>query len=227
MAIDPSLWYDDRNLLKQSRKYLDNENFSKETLYLGIANTMMPGQDTAVIMKDTGNNSSHIRAILEFTNLLKRDKKSGLKWDYKYYNNDDHGSVPLISEYDALRYIFSNYRLPSWDIMTDSSFNTDSALTSHFHEISAAWGYTVHPPEQYVNSLGYAFLQKKQFEKSFLFFNMNLRNYPESFNVHDSMGDFFLAKGDKQKAQEFFSRALLIMENPATKEKLEKIKSGK
>lgn len=27
----------------------------------------------------------------------------------KYYDGDDHGSVPLITEYDALRFIFKDY----------------------------------------------------------------------------------------------------------------------
>ena len=227
VAIDPSLWYDERNLMKQTGNLLSSGNFNNKSLYIAIANTMKAGMDTGSVRHDVSNSTSHIRSILDFTNLLKQDQKSGLKWAYKYYADDDHGSVPLIAEYDALRYIFSNYRLPSWDIMTDSSFNTDSAVTTHFQELSAAWGYTVHPPEQFVNSLGYAFLQKKQFEKSFLVFQYESHNYPDSFNVHDSMGDFYVANGDNQKAQEFYARALWILDNPGTREKLEKMKSGK
>lgn len=224
VAIDPSLWYDDRSLLKQTAQLLNTENFSKESLYIAIANTMKPGMDTGRVRADVTNNTSHIRSILDFTTILKKDKKSGLKWDYRYYNEDDHGSVPLISEYDALRFIFKSYRLPSWDVLTDSTYNTYDVVTDHFRKISAEWGYEVRPPEQFINSLGYNFLGKKQFDKSFSFFDLNIRNYPESFNVYDSMGDFYKAKGDAPKAKEFYGKALKIMDNPVTREKINKIK---
>ena len=223
VAIDPSLWYDDRNLMKQTGSLLSTVDFSKKSLYLAIANTMKPGMDTGSVRQDVSNSSSHIRSILDFTTLLKQDKKSGLKWEYKYYGDDDHGSVPLIAEYDAMRFIFKNYRMPAWEVLTDSLYNTDSAVTTHFRNLSADWGYTVHPPEQFVNSLGYTFLQNKQFEKSYLFFIMNVNNYPDSFNVYDSMGDFYAAKGEKQKAKEYFEKALSIRDNPGTREKLKKM----
>jgi hypothetical protein len=223
VAIDPSLWYDDRKLMKQTGNILSAVDFRKESLYIAIANTMKPGMDTVSVRKDVSNSTSHIRSILDFTTLLKQDKKSGLKWEYKYYADDDHGSVPLIAEYDALRFIFKNYRMPAWEVLTDSLYNTDSAVTTHFRNLSAEWGYTVYPPEQFVNSLGYAFLQKKQFDKSYRFFSMNVNNYPDSFNVYDSMGDFYEAKVDKQKAKENFEKALRIRDNPGTREKLKKM----
>jgi predicted alpha/beta superfamily hydrolase len=223
VAIDPSLWYDDRNLMKQTSNILNTQKFNKETLYIAIANTMKPGMDTGRVRADITSNTSHIRSILDFTSILKQDKKSGLKWKYKYYGEDDHGSVPLIAEYDALRFIFQNYRLPSWEVLTDSSFNTFNAVTAHFKKISGDWGYQVHPPEQFVNSLAYHFLGKKNFEKSFSFFDLNIRNFPESFNVYDSMGDYYMAKEDHQKAKDFFEKALKIMDNPVTREKIKKI----
>jgi predicted alpha/beta superfamily hydrolase len=222
VAIDPSLWYDERNLMKQAGNLLSTGNFTNKSLYIAIANTMKAGMDTGSVMHDVSNSTSHIRSILDFTNGLKQDQKSGLKWAYKYYADDDHGSVPLIAEYDAFRFIFKNYRMPAWEVLTDSVYNSDSAVITHFRNLSAEWGYTVHPPEQFVNSLGYAFLQKKQFEKSYRFFSMNVNNYPDSFNVYDSMGDFYEAKGDKQKAKENFEKALSIRDNPGTREKLKK-----
>ncbi len=223
VAIDPSLWYDDRNLMKQTGNLLSAGDFSKKSLFIAIANTMKPGMDTGSVKQDISNSTSHIRSILDFTTQLKLDKKSGLKWEYKYYADDDHGSVPLIAEYDALRFIFKNYRLPSWDVLIDSTCQTYAVVTNHFSKISAEWGYKVHPPEQFINSLGFNFLGKKQFEKSYSFFDLNIRNYPESFNVYDSMGDFYKAKGETQKARDFYEIALKILDNPVTREKLNKI----
>ena len=68
-------------------------------------------------------------------------------------------------------------------------------------------GYEVLPQESFVNNLGYGFLQNKMFEKAFTFFNMNISNYPKSFNVYDSMGDYYVAKNDSLKAAEYFQKS--------------------
>jgi tetratricopeptide (TPR) repeat protein len=169
----------------------------------------------------------HIRSILEFTALLKKNAANGLHSDFKYYNEDDHGSVPLIAEYDALRFTFSNYRLPSFQNLFDNSFNADSAITIHFKNVSVQMGYDVLPPEPLINQLGYAFLQNKMPDKAYAFFQKNIQNYPKSFNAYDSMGDFFDAKADKEKALEYYGKALALKDNPDTRAKLKKLKSGK
>ena len=88
-------------------------------------------------------------------------------------------------------------------------------------------GYKMLPPEILINQFGYIFLQNKMPEKAFAFFQMNILNYPESFNVYDSMGDFYDGKGDKTKAMEYYSKALSLKDNPETKAKLKKLKEGK
>ena len=47
----------------------------------------------------------------EFNRLVESENRSGIRYAYKYYGNDDHGSVPLMAEYDALRFIFDGYKL--------------------------------------------------------------------------------------------------------------------
>ncbi len=70
-------------------------------------------------------------------------------------------------------------------------------------------------------------MSMKQFDRAFNFFEMNIENYPESFNVYDSMGDFYDVKGNKQKAIEYYSKALTIRDFPGTREKIEKLKLTK
>ena len=152
-----------------------------------------------------------------------RHKNNGLRWRYKYYTDEDHSSVPLISEYDALRFMFDFYRFRDMDRLFDPAFNADSSLTAHYRNVSHHFGYRVNPPEHIVNMLGYFFLQNKNPDKSYLFFSMNVRNYPESFNVHDSLGDYYLSNGDKEKARASFQKALSLRDNADTRSKLNKL----
>jgi predicted alpha/beta superfamily hydrolase len=227
LAIDPSMWWDDQKLLKDADTALARSRFDGKTLFLGVANTMPQGMDTARVRKDTAGNTRHIRSILQLADALKKNSHNGLRWSYKYYDGDNHGSVPLISEYDALRFIFNYYSISDLSGIFDSSMNVAAAVAAvsdHYKVISAQMGYTVLPPENQINQLGYNFLQAKMPEKAAAFFKLNIDNYPKSGNVYDSMGDFYAATGDKPKAIEYYKKALAISDNVDTRMKLEKLK---
>ncbi len=230
IAIDPSMWWDKQHLLKQAIPALSADRFTGRTLFLAVANTMQEGMDTAMVRKDTSATSIHIRSILILADALKKGTGNGLRWKYKYYNEDSHGSVPLISEYDGLRFIFSYYSFKNANKLFDNTVTPAAAVdsvTAHYRLVSEAMGYTVLPPESGVNGLGYNFLQSKMYDKAFAFFKLNIDNYPKSENVFDSMGDFYVATNDKEKAIDYFRKALTLEANPDTKEKLDKLEQKK
>jgi hypothetical protein len=71
---------------------------------------MAEGMTLEKMKKDTSSDTRHIRSIFAMDKFIKANSQNGLKYASKYYGDDDHGSVPLISEYDGLRFIFSWYR---------------------------------------------------------------------------------------------------------------------
>ena len=224
ISIEPSMWWDKMNFLKSVEKALNEKNFTGTTLYLGIANTMEEGMDIKKVQKDSSIETRHIRSILTLDQYIKSLKQSGLRYESKYYGNDDHSSVPLIAEYDALRFIFEKYRLKlSRKDFMDSTMVFVDNYEKHYEDVSQLFGYKVKPPENQVNGMGYQFLQMKQYEKASRFFKMNADNYPESFNVYDSYGDYFEATGDKPKARENYGKALSIKESAETRKKLEEL----
>jgi predicted alpha/beta superfamily hydrolase len=228
VAIDPSMWWDNQLLLRQTDTALRTKNFKGKSLFLAIANTMSEGMDTVKVRNDTSANSIHIRSILTLSDYLKANQSNGLNWSYKYYNDDNHGSVPLISEYDALHFIFNGMQFKSIGKLFDPAFSTDSSVLlvkSHYQNLSGIMGYEVIPPEQIINQLAYGLLESGMPEKAYAFFKMNIDNYPSSFNVYDSMGDYYEMKADKSKAVEYYTKALTIKEWPDTRKKLTKIKS--
>jgi len=228
LAIDPSMWWDQQKLLKQADTALAGRSFAGKTLYLGIANTMPQGMDTARVRTDTTKTTIHIRSILQLADALKRNPQNGLRWNYKYYDSDSHGSVPLITEYDGSRFIFSYFNSPQLGRILDTSTTAAWAIATlrdHYKTISGQMGYTVLPPLDYVNEMGYNFLQNKMPEKAHAFFQLNIDNYPTNGNAYDSMGDYYAGMGDKQKAIDFYTKAYAISKDPGTKTKLDKLKS--
>lgn len=219
VAIDPSLWWDREKLLLRSDTVLRENKFHGKTLFVSLANTMHPGMDTVGVGADTTKVTSHIRSIIRLARSAEINRaKNGLNFSWKYYPDDTHNSVPLISEYDALRFMFSYYRLPLHPGITAGDYK------EHFKSVSARIGYRMLPPESSVNETGYYFLRDKKFEQSFGFFQLNIRNYPKSANAFDSMGDYYVAVGDKLKAIEYFEKALALGGSAKTRKKLRDIR---
>lgn len=223
VAIDPSLWWDDMAYLKTVDSLLSVNNFDNKRLFVGVANTMSKGQDISTIEADTSKRSAHIRSILRFVKS-QETRSNGLIFNWKYYNEDSHGSVPLIALYDALRFLFSWYEFSGMNELYGSSLPIDESielLKSHYENVSQKMGYEVLPDESLVNNLGYFYMSEKKMERAAAFFNLNVLNFPESNNVYDSKGDWYLAAGDSLKALESFRKAVEIGDNDDSQEKID------
>ena len=224
VSLDGALWWNDQQIVKEAKTILQSKNYQGKTLFMALANRLEKGMDTLTVQKDTTEGTELIRSNLEFIKDIFKNKTNQLRFQHKYYENDDHGSVRLIGEYDALRFIFEHYKLKIYNSqLEDANFKLDSLFAAHYNNVSAQMGYTVKPNESQVNGLAYYMLRQKQFNKAEALFKLNITNYPETANCYDGLGDFYLAKGDKAKAIESFKKTLSLKAIPETKEKLEKL----
>ena len=221
IAIDPSMWYDQQRFLKATEAKLSSKKYDGTKLYLGIANTMPEGMTLAKMQKDTTADTRHIRSIFAMDKFIKANQQNGLKFASKYYPDDDHGSVPLISEYDGLRFIFSYYKLKFFaEDFTDSLPALAKKIATHYQTVSKEFGFKESPPEMLVNGLGYNALGLKQYTKAAALFQLNIDNYPKSGNVYDSYGDLLAAKKDTANAIASYQKALAINENADSRQKM-------
>ncbi|MEN2402260.1 alpha/beta hydrolase-fold protein [Flavobacterium sp. MC2016-06] len=228
VSLDASLWWNNKKAVKDAKMILPTQNYKGKSLFIAMANRLERGVDTLTVQKDTSGNTGLIRSNLEFIKDLSKNKKNQLHFKHKFYENDDHPSVRLIGEYDALRFIFDFYRLKIYDSeLENPNFKLDDLLVTHYKKVSEQMGYTVKPDEGIINNLGYKMMGKKQFAKAENLFKLNIANNPQSANCYDSIGDLYLENGDKPKAIESFKKALSLQEIPETKEKLAKLLSEK
>lgn len=222
VSLDGALWWNKAKVVEDAKSILAKQNYQGKTLYMAMANRLEKGVDTLSVMKDTSGNTALIRANLRFIEELKKSNQNQLRYKYKFYEDDNHPSVRLIGEYDALRYIFDFYRLKIYDSeMDDPNFKLDSIVVAHYENVSKQMGYIVKPNENLVNNFGYQIMANKQFKKAESLFKLNIINNPKSGNCYDSIGDLYLATGNKAKAIESFKKALTLKEIPETKGKLE------
>jgi len=228
VALDASLWWNNKKAVQVAKAVLPTQNYKGKALFMGMANRLERGMDTLSVQRDTSGNTGLIRSNLEVIKLLNQYKKTQLRYKYSFYEDDDHPSVRLIGEYDALRFIFSFYKLKIYDSeLNDPKFKIDSVLAAHYKKVSEYMGYAVKPGENQVNALGYQMLRKKQYKKAENLFKLNISNNPASGNCYDSLGDLYLETGEKTKAIEAFKKALTLQSIPETKVKLDKLLKGK
>jgi len=195
IAIDPSLWWDDKVLLKQAKEHVSKDNYQGKVLYLGQANTMSPDDTTT---------NNHFNAMLQFNEVLNTYNTSGLRYAYKYYPNDDHGSVPIITEYDALRFIFDGYKLNLSQVMADPS-----VLPKHFKDVSARLGVPFQPSEAMLIQLA-GFVVGQDTTKAMAMYEIGTQFYPNSYRSYDRLGALWAAKGDKKKAVGFYAKSVAL-----------------
>ena len=231
IAIDPSLWWDDEVLTRDIADKLANEKYKNKTLFLSIANPLPPDteKDINVLLKDNTMNTEGLRATHRFSKIVSEVTNSSLGFKYKYYENEDHGNILLISEYDGMRFLFSWYKMSGKlvDIIKDPNSTAEDltkGFNTRFDMLSNHLGYQVYPEEEMLNNLGYMFMSNSP-KKSLGFLKMAIKHYPKNANGYDSMSDYYESQNDIQNAILYCAKALAISGSNYHKNKLEKLKN--
>lgn len=226
IAIDPAFFWDDQKILKQAERDLARNKFEDKKLFFAMANMREAGMERIPLEKDTNTSGKIVSFNFRLRDALVRNKQNRLQWESKYYKNDDHGSVPLIAEYDGLRFIFDAYKFPLLFLEKIKAIKMDSAYTAHYKKVSEQMGYRVTPSQMVVSGMAYYLLSLKLFENARRLFQLNLNNYPDNWFVYDCMGDCCKEMGESEKAIEYYNKALTFFNHPDTKAKLAKLKTG-
>ena len=218
IVMDPSMWWDKQKLLHHADTVLHRDRFDQKSIFLSVANTMKFGMDTLMLKTDTAAQSLHIRSIISLARQLKSNAANGLRSQWKYYDKDDHGSVTLISGYDALRFIF-DYFPPRLD---DQNM-TAAGISDHFKMISAKLGYDVLPYESIVDQIAEG-LTYSDPKKAVPVYEMNTTNYPKSAKAFSGLGNGYLQAGDTAKAIGALEKSLELKELPGIRDRLKGLK---
>ena len=230
IALDPSLWWDNEVLTHEIATKLASEKYKNKSLFLSISNPLPPDteKDINKLLKDNSMNTEGLRATHRFSKTVSEFTNSPLHFKYKYYENEDHGTIPLISTYDGMKFLFSWYKMSGKlvDIIKNPNATADE-LTKGFNDrfelLSKYLGYQVHPEEEMLNNLGYMFMSNSP-KKSLAFLKMAIKYYPKNANGYDSMSDYYKSQNDIQNAILYCEKAFAISGADYHKNKLEKLK---
>lgn len=194
--IDPSLWWDNEIMIKKADSIFDKKDFENRSIYVAMANKIKIPQDTTTDMA---------RGIRKFEKLLGSKTPRNLRWAFKYYENEDHGTIPIPAEYDGLRYIFKEHL-----VQVKEAVQNPSLVEEQYAKLSTSNGFVFLPSESYLDWMGNFCLEREKPESALSFFQMAKKYYSNSCNVFVSLGQYYEKKGSKIQAQLSYEKALLL-----------------
>ena len=211
IAIDPSFGTWDAETMDKKLDAVTKKSFER-FIYMATANW---GK------RNIRNRDRHVRLYEALNSKCEGEFPAKLE----YFENENHGSVPLIAFYNGISTIFEGYGIYYRNI------ESKEQLTQHFQSISLRLSWDFRPPEYLVNRIGYRMMRSKNEDdrsKALGFFILNTENYPASFNAFDSLGEAYEALGDKEKAINNYKKSLeLNPNNEHARMKIESLKKTK
>lgn len=234
LAIDPSLDWDDQKILKKAQELLATQKYENKSLFMSLSGQLHM-QNSAItidnVMQDITDYTLFARSNIAFSNLVRKNAKNGLSFDWKFYSRDLHGTIPFPSMMDGLISIFEWFQMENTDRI--NSFDTSkeellSIVNDRKEKLQRHFEYPEAPyPENLLSMMGYMNMDMQQFEKAKMYFELTMEYYPKSANAYDSMADYYEAQGDLTNTLKFVKKAFELSGSDYHKKRMEEFKERK
>lgn len=185
IAISPYMQMADNHLIKEAEIKLQASYKKTKSYYMTV-----------------GDEPRYFEPLKKFSTLVENKSGDAINFSYVKMKGDNHMVTPYLSLFNGLRFIFSD-----WGLSTEVFNKGIASIDNHFKYISKKYGLNLKTPENTINFLGYNRLNANKINKAIEIFKENVKRYPKSANVYDSLGEayeknkqFKLAKKNYKKA---------------------------
>lgn len=176
-----------------------NEHMIKET-----EEKLLPitGKDISYYLC-VGEEPDYYHAIEGFSEIIRNRKDPKFHYEFKnFFIDEDHNTMPYIGLVKGLRYIFSDWRVPNETVQAGLV-----AVDRYYAELSWKYGKDAQASEALINLTGYTHLQNGDIEEALKVFKENIKRYPNSPNVYDSLGEAYETNGQLNLAKKNYKKA--------------------
>lgn len=169
ISIDPSLWWDGAKYVTEAPELL--KKMPKDQIrkyYVSVIDSSSYG----------GSLQFHTNAIFNIGKAMENVSSKKIQYKVDYIANTDHSSIPLLSWYNGLLFIFEGYHKSHFDYMKDPDL-----IESHFKEVEAKIGLKMNPSQDIFKILVHYLTSPDRYPdpvKARKVLNMALKYYPAS-----------------------------------------------
>jgi len=189
-AVSPYLQYADNYLVKKAEEALKSNEGQQKYFYMTV-----------------GDEPNFFEALDAFSKAVKEKTRETVEFKYVQMKSENHNSIPYLSVFNGLRFVFSDWALPQEKLQQGLD-----AIDAHFSNVSSKYGFKVETPEFVINALGYRYLQGNDIEKAIVIFKENVKRNPLSPNVFDSLGEAYENNGQLKLAGKNYQKAVQLGE---------------
>jgi len=186
ISVSPYLQFGEGYLIEQTEKFLKSAYDSEKKMFMTL-----------------GDEPAYYETHDAFKKIIKERDPKNFHMKYVSMDKENHGTTPLLSVYYGLEFIFNDWQLPK-------TIESVWQLDKQNQILAEKYGMEIQSDEQTINLLGYKFLQAGELDKAIETFKENIKRYPESANVYDSMGDAYKNNKEFDKAKKNYSKAVKI-----------------
>lgn len=198
LAIDPSLWWDSSKVVRDSPEELRTlESAEVQRYYLSVVDSV-----------NGGGMSAHRNAIHQFGDNLAAYAPDNLNWNLAVFPGTDHSSIPLLSWYNGLLFVFDGYDMNHYGMMENPE-----TIEEHFDTLADNTGLRMPPPQTIFHILSHYLTTPNRFpdaDKALYVINMGLKYHPQSPFLHEKLGAAYEMKNEPQRALEAYETALRL-----------------
>ncbi len=185
IAISPFLQFAENHMVEESKAKLRSKYENPIYFYMTL-----------------GAEPAYFEALGALSDLVEEKADSNFHFDYVKIETENHNTIPYISIFKGLRFIFSDWQIPAAIIGKGLD-----AIDTHYAMVSIKYNMIVEAPEALLNIVGYTYLQNEDIDNAIMVFKENIKRYPNSPNVYDSLGEAYETNGQLDLAKENYKKA--------------------
>ncbi|NLV31872.1 MAG: hypothetical protein GXY47_12045 [Acidobacteria bacterium] len=193
LLIDPSLNWNDQELVSEVEAFLDRDQDMNASLYFVTSSDEDPALD----------------GLRETVGILEMGAPDGLRWGYNPLVREEHGTVALPGIYKGLQWIFSNWRvapettfsdLPAEEVLTE--------IDELYRSSGEQFGMERATPYLAFESLLGYLLSNNRLDEAATLTLRHADRYPLLHNVVAGIAGAYASRGDDEAAAEYLLAVL-------------------
>ena len=153
-----------------------------------------------------------------------KDKLTKIWNDWKafaqYAFNKSHSTCYAFVAYQTA-YLKAHYPAEYMAAVLNNAGNIEKAIEG-YRQIKKEKPDNAAVSQGRLNGLGYGFLRAKKLPEALAYFKLNVEFYPNESNVYDSLGEAYMAQGEKELAIANYKKSLEL--DPKNKNAVEMLK---
>ncbi|WP_167354841.1 alpha/beta hydrolase-fold protein [Pseudoalteromonas luteoviolacea] len=165
IVMGPAFWWNKEEPVREVKSFLSTKPKFNKRIYFGVG-------------KEDGNRHS----LKRFVEEIKAAAPSQLVWKHEEFEDEGHMSAPLLNNYFALKFIFSDMELPQ---EVRDNF-TSKKFLEHEFGIMKKYGSAARQPQEIYVPLAMELMKRKDYAGAVTVFRRNadayeMNKYPQNY----------------------------------------------